>query len=70
MPWSSEHIAWLAETNPLTTNGGKIVKVFRFSPDLGDTVVMSAWAKHFRNHYCFDDEIDFLRLGTPHTRTS
>jgi hypothetical protein len=29
-----------------------------------DHKILSAWAKHFRNHYCRDDEIDNLRKGT------
>lgn len=30
---------------------------------------MSSWAKHFRNHYCLDTQIDALRKGTGHTRS-
>lgn len=29
-----------------------------------DAAILSAWAKHFRNHYCLDSEIDVLRAGT------
>ena len=27
-----------------------------------DEAVLSGWAKHFRNHYCLDTEIDFLEV--------
>lgn len=33
---------------------------FRYSDD---DIVMSAWARHFRNHYCLDTEIDYLKRG-------
>lgn len=29
-----------------------------------DNTVLSSWAKHFRNQYCRDDQIDDLRKGT------
>ena len=29
---------------------------------------MSAWAKHFRNHYCQDEMIDIFRKGTQYSR--
>lgn len=35
----------------------------------GDEAILSAWAKHFRNHYCLDSQIDALRKGTPRSRT-
>lgn len=28
-----------------------------------DETVLSAWARHFRDHYCFDSEIDYWRRG-------
>jgi hypothetical protein len=33
-----------------------------------DEEVLSQWAKHFRNHYCLDDQIDDLRSGTGYSR--
>ena len=33
-----------------------------------DDAVLSAWAKHFRNQYCHDDQIDDLCRGTRLTR--
>jgi hypothetical protein len=65
MPWTNEHIPWLKERkHGLKTSNGKDVKVYDFTPDLTESKIMSAWAKHFRNHYAFDDEIDILRDGT------
>lgn len=63
MPWTSEHINWLIDTGErLTTVDGKTVEVWEFCHEEDDDV-LSAWAKHFRNHYCLDDEIDFYRQG-------
>lgn len=61
MPWTSDHIKWLVDTGErMTTSDGKEVEVWDFRHD-NDEEVLSAWAKHFRNHYCLDTEIDFLR---------
>lgn len=69
MPWTSDHVAWLTPLiHKLKTADGRDVTVLEFKPILTDTKVMSAWAKHFRNHYVFDTEIDILRKGTPHSR--
>ncbi|MEO2060746.1 MAG: Hachiman antiphage defense system protein HamA [Mesonia sp.] len=65
MPWNSEHTNWFfkIETN-LKSKDGKEVCLLEYNYDLNDKTVLSKWAKHFRNHYCFDSEIDFLRNGT------
>ncbi|MCT8869584.1 DUF1837 domain-containing protein [Shewanella xiamenensis] len=61
MPWTSEHSRWLVDTGErLTTANGKEVEVWAFHHEK-DEAVLSAWAKHFRNHYCLDTDIDFLR---------
>lgn len=61
MPWTSEHIKWLVDTGErLTTADGKEVEVWEFRHEK-DEAVLSAWAKHLRNHYCLDTDIDFLR---------
>jgi len=61
MPWTSEHTKWLVDTGKrLKTADGKEVEVWEFRHEK-DEAVLSAWAKHFRNHYCLDAEIDFLR---------
>ena len=65
MPWTSEHTKWLVDTGErLKTADGKKVEVWEFRHEK-DEAVLSAWAKHFRNHYCLDAEIDFLRGKRP-----
>jgi hypothetical protein len=62
MPWTSEHIKWLQSTgNVLKLACGREAKVFRFNHDVNDHLKMTAWAKHFRNHYCSDAQIDWLK---------
>lgn len=61
MPWTSKHTGWLVKTDEhMKTADGKEVEVWEFRHQ-SDEDVLSAWAKHFRNHYCLDTEIDFLR---------
>ncbi len=64
MPWTSEHLRWLFDTGEqLTTVDGKPVDIWELKVKKDDAV-FSAWAKHFRNHYCLDCEIDELKDGT------
>lgn len=61
MPWTSDHLGWLVDTKQrLKTSCGKDVEIweFRHQPD---AKILSAWAKHFRNHYCLDKMIDSFR---------
>ncbi|MCK6606307.1 MAG: DUF1837 domain-containing protein, partial [Ignavibacteriaceae bacterium] len=61
MPWTSAHTKWLINTGELLkTADGKDIQVWEFRHEQ-DNKVLSAWAKHFRNHYCLDTDIDFLR---------
>ncbi len=61
MPWTSEHIKWFKDTGEsLKTVDGKTVEVWEFR-HLDDEEVLSAWAKHFRNHYCLDCDLDLMR---------
>ena len=61
MPWTSEHLKWLKDTGErLTTADGKTVEIWEFLYE-NDDEIFSAWARHFRNHYCYDHDIDFLR---------
>lgn len=61
MPWSSNHTKWLVDTGTrLKTIDGKGVEVWEFHHQKDETV-LSEWAKHFRNHYVLDTEIDFLK---------
>lgn len=62
MPWTNEHIQWLQDTgNVLTLACGRQAKVFCFRHDINDQAKMTAWAKHFRNHYCNDNQIDLIK---------
>lgn len=62
MPWTQAHLNWLNDSGQvLTLACGRQAKVFRFDHDVNDQVIMAAWAKHFRNHYCDDADIDMLR---------
>lgn len=60
---SDKHIKWLVNTGKkINTTAGKEVELWEFRHQ-DDTAALSAWAKHFRNHYCLDGEIDYLRKG-------
>lgn len=62
MPWTNEHLQWLQDTgNLLTLTCGRKAKVFSFRHDVNDREKMAAWAKHYRNYYCDDNEIDMLK---------
>jgi len=59
--WSPDHLGWLADTGKrLETADGKVIEVWELN-HTHDEAVLSAWAKHFRNHYCRDSDIDSLR---------
>lgn len=62
MPWTNEHLKWLEDTGKvIKTTCGKEVPVFHFSHDASDAAIMSAWANHFRNHYCSDSDLVILK---------
>jgi Cap4 SAVED domain len=62
------HLAWLIDTgNRLTTVEGHEVEVWELK-HTDDSAVLSAWAKHFRAHYCDDDMLDKLVQGTGMSR--
>ena len=68
MCWTSDHLNWLENTGELLkTADGKPIQVFEFRCT-NDESIMSAWARHFRNHYCPDCDIDIMRHGTPFSR--
>ena len=70
MPYSSKHINWLIDTGKaIKTSDGRTASLCEFTPDFNDSSTFSSWAKHFRNHYCLDTEIDLLRDGTGLSRT-
>jgi len=63
-----KHLEWLINTGErIPTAEGKAVEVWEFRHQK-DEEVLSQWAKHFRNHYCLEDQIDDLRSGTGYSR--
>jgi metal-responsive CopG/Arc/MetJ family transcriptional regulator len=59
-----QHIKWLVDTSErINSFDGKEIEVWEFQHQ-NDNSVLSAWATHFRNHYCSDNEIDELIDGT------
>jgi len=64
------HIAWLKRSaTKLKTSDGIEVDVWELDHQKDDAV-LSAWAKHFRQHYCQDGILPALVTGTTHTRAS
>ena len=58
------HLSWLKDTGEtIKTSDGALVSVWEFNY-VDDETVMSAWAKHFREHYCPDAELPALVSGT------
>ncbi len=63
-----KYLEWLVDTEELlTTADGKTVQVLELC-HRDDDKVLSDWAKHFRDHYCLDSEIDTLRRSTGYSR--
>jgi hypothetical protein len=57
------HLSWLVPTGTVhKTSDGRSVQVLELN-HRDDSDVLSAWAKHFRNQYCDDNQIDVLRAG-------
>lgn len=53
--------SWLKNTNTnLQTVDGKDVEIWEYDHQ-NDEDILSEWAKHFCNHYCSEEEIEFLR---------
>lgn len=58
------HIAWLQNTGKvITTSEGRQIAVFEFK-HFAQPAILSAWAKHFRQHYYLDAALDEARDGT------
>lgn len=63
--WSSKYIKWFKKANEiLKTVDGKDIELWEFNYDLTDDNILTEWVKHFRNHYCRDEDIDDCRNGT------
>lgn len=62
------HISFLKKSsNILKTLDEKEVEIWELYHK-NDNAILSDWAKHFREHYCKDNEIDYLRSGTGKSR--
>jgi len=62
------HLDWLKDTGKtLTTQDGIPIKIFELN-HTNDEAILNSWAKHFRTHYCLDEDIDILRDGTGKSR--
>lgn len=68
MTTEPSHVTWLKRKAPLSSADGKPIRVLELSIDSSDDEALSAWAAHFRRHYCLDAQIDRLRRGTGLTR--
>ena len=68
-PQPPAHTNWLVDTGKRlkTMDEKDVVKIWEFCHKR-DEAVLSAWAKHFRNHYCLDSKIDNLRRGYKYSR--
>lgn len=65
---SPNHISYFRNTGTiLQTTDGRSVEVWELNHNTDDAI-LSQWAKHFREHYCKDIDIDNLRNGTPYSR--
>jgi len=58
---------WLNQIAGITTAENKNINTYVLNHQQNPTI-LSAWAKHFREHYCPDNIIDTLRSGTGLTR--
>lgn len=64
------HIEWLKKSATiLGTADGLDVEIWELDHQK-DNIVLSAWAKHFRQHYCDDKMLPDLVSGTGHTPAS
>lgn len=63
------HTTWLRKSRKaLETKDGKEVLVFELKVESLEEETLTAWAKHFREHYCLDSHIDAYRQGTGKSR--
>lgn len=57
-----QYLDWLVQEKPVTTSEGKQINVYELVIQ-NDESILNSWAKHLREHYCADSEIDVLRAG-------
>jgi hypothetical protein len=59
-----EHIAWLVDTGQRqVTACGREIEIWALDPKQ-DEPVLSAWARHFRQHYVSDEDLPEMADGT------
>jgi len=56
---SSDHIPWFSQQQSIVVNNCS-VDIYVFNHQQNE-LVFSSWARHFRNHYCLDGQIDRLK---------
>lgn len=65
---SPPHLAWLKKkAQAVQTIDGTPIEVWELQHQQ-DPAVLKAWAKHFREHYCADKDIETARQGTGLTK--
>ncbi|NHZ44595.1 Hachiman antiphage defense system protein HamA [Massilia aquatica] len=65
MPTQLPHVSWLKKkVKRLASQSGQEITVYELKFDGADTSTLTAWAQHFRQHYCLDSKIDKMRKGT------
>ena len=57
-----QYLDWIVHEKPIVTSEGKQITVFELIIQNNEDI-LNSWAKHLREHYCADSEIDFLRAG-------
>ena len=59
------HLDCLRDTGyTLDAEDGSEIEVWEIDSSILDKTMLAAWAKHFRQHYCLDEDLDDLRAGT------
>lgn len=56
------YIDWIVEEKQVVTSEGKEIKVYELIIQ-DDDRILNSWAKHLREHYCADSEIEILCKG-------
>lgn len=56
---SSSHIKYFKKKSDLVTIQGKVVTIYELKIDQ-DVTIINEWARHLREEYCSDDDLEFL----------
>ncbi|UQF70658.1 DUF1837 domain-containing protein [Vagococcus lutrae] len=56
------HMKYFKKKTDIITDNGQVVTVYELDVE-DEEITLNDWAKHLREHYCLDSEIDFLRSG-------